>query len=82
MPIRDCARQRWESGEWCQPTPEEVRELLSKHGLSGAGAGRIIGVDGRTVRRYTAPADQKGAREIPYSAWRLLLIETGEVSDP
>lgn len=54
------------------PKPEEIREALRRADLTGAVAGRLLGVDGRTIRKWTG-----GERDIPYSAWRLLLIETG-----
>ena len=54
------------------PTTDEIRLALSKSGLTGSAAGELLGVTGRTVRKWTG-----GEREIPYSAWRLLLIETG-----
>lgn len=61
-----------------KPTPDDVRELLRKHGLTGSQAGRICGVDSRTVRRWTAPRGSSGSREIPIAAWRLLCVVTGE----
>ena len=55
------------------PTPEEVREALRRVSLTGAAAGRVLGVSGRAIRRWTG-----GESDIPYSAWRLLLLETGQ----
>lgn len=54
------------------PTIEEIRAALSHGGLTGAAAGRVVGVTGRTIRKWTG-----GEREIPYAAWRLLLLEVG-----
>ena len=62
-----------------KPTPEDVRELLRKHGLAGSAAGRICGVGSRTVRRWIAPEDSAGARQIPTAAWKLLCVVTEEM---
>jgi len=75
---------------WETPTPDEIRRVIEYAGhatdpgkkkLTGSEAGLIIGVNERTVRRYTAPVDAKNYREMPYSAWRLLLQYAGLV-DP
>ena len=55
-----------------EPTPEDIRLALHLGGLTGSQTGALLGVDGRTVRRWTG-----GERDMPYSAWRLLLIEIG-----
>ena len=52
-----------------QHDPERLRALLAVHELSGAQAGALIGVDGRTFRRWTAA---KGGSMMPYSAWYAL----------
>jgi hypothetical protein len=62
------------------PNPEELRDFLERHGLSGANAGRLVGVDSRAVRRWTAPPEQPGARSIPWAAWMLLRLYTGEMT--
>lgn len=62
------------------PDPEEVLAFLRRHQLSAAAAAVIVGVgtqdkpDGRTVRRWYAPKSTRGARQIPYAAWRLLVL--------
>lgn len=52
------------------PTPEEIRDAL-RHGeyWTGAVAAVHLGVSGRTIRKWTG-----GEQEMPYAAWRLLLI--------
>ncbi len=62
------------SGRYRPPEPAEIRELASRYSLTGAKAGALIGVDGRTWRRYVG-----GERDMPYSNWRLLLYELGEL---
>lgn len=60
------------------PTKEEFRTVIQTLGLTGSIAGRLLGVDGRTIRKWIG-----GEREIPYSAWRLLLINAGlALEDP
>jgi len=47
-------------------------------GLTGSVVGQLLGVDPRTVRKWIG-----GEREIPYSAWRLLLLHAGlAIEDP
>jgi transcriptional regulator with XRE-family HTH domain len=48
-------------------TPDQFRAALCRLGQTQAGAARLLGVDGRTVRRYAS-----GEREIPKPAQRLL----------
>ena len=61
--------------EYRSPTPTELRLLLSRNGLSGSAAGRLLGVNSRTVRKWTG-----GTSEMPWAAWALLSIVTGEMS--
>lgn len=72
--IRPQTLARWDTGQYQPPTPDEIRALLSEQGWTGAQAGLIVGVDSRTIRRWTG-----GERSIPYAAWRLLLVEAGLV---
>lgn len=60
---------------WRHPTPDEVRSLLQIANLTGAQAGQLIGVTGRTIRRYIG-----GEKIIHYAEWRLLLIYAGLVT--
>lgn len=59
------------------PTPAEFRDFLKGHGLTGSDAARLLGKDSRAIRRYTAPADQAGARSIQWDSWALLRILAG-----
>ncbi len=59
------------------PTPMDVRALMRRSGLTGSRVGDIVGVDGRTVRKWTG-----GERSMPYSAWRLLLLAVGAIEGP
>jgi hypothetical protein len=58
------------------PTPADVRALKSLSGLTGRELCLLAGVeDPRTWRRWSQESSEAGARQIPYSAWRLLLLE-------
>ena len=59
-------------------TPEEVKALVRRHGLTGSQIANICGVKPRTVRSWQAPKDSNSYRPIPLSAWKLLLIATRE----
>jgi hypothetical protein len=61
-------------------SPEKFRDWLKDNELSGAEAARIVGTDSRTIRRYTAPPDQPGARALPWAVWALLRLYVGELS--
>ncbi len=61
---------------WREPTTGEIRLALKRGDLTGSQAGGLLGVNGRTIRKWTG-----GEQAMPYSAWRLLLIYIGEVSD-
>lgn len=59
-------------------SPDALRGLLARHTLTGSQAGRLLGVDGRTIRKWTAGNSVSTHRDMPQSAWWLLLILTGE----
>ncbi|GAB5451845.1 MAG: hypothetical protein Hals2KO_21730 [Halioglobus sp.] len=64
------------------PTPEDVRTLKAISGLTGRELCALVGLeDARTWRRWSQDAGAAQARQIPYSAWRLLLFELGIVHD-
>lgn len=72
LPIRSTCFRPFQSG-WIQPSAEEVRELLRKAKLTGAGAAGVVGIsDSRTVRRWTS-----GDTVIPYAAWAILCDHAG-----
>jgi hypothetical protein len=62
------------------PTGDQLRDFLREHNLTGAAAAAIVGVDTRTVRKWTASSDAVNRRAIPWSAWILLRLVTGELS--
>ncbi len=70
--VRRETRLPFADQRYTAPTPKEIAEVIRRLELTGSKAGRLIGVDGRTIRRWIG-----NERDIPYSAWRLLLIEAG-----
>ena len=61
-------------------TPDALRAVLTRHTLTGSQAGQLLGVDSRTIRKWTAATTIDNHRDMPNSAWWLLLILTGEIS--
>ena len=70
--LRPGTLQPYQSGDFVEPSTDEIRYLLRSQKWTGADAAAIVGVDSRTIRRWTG-----GERGMPYAAWRLLLIEAG-----
>ena len=54
------------------PSADELRAVMKAQGWTGAKTAALVGVDSRTVRRWTG-----NERPVPYSAWRLLIIYAG-----
>lgn len=57
---------------WTEPEGSEVKSALRLAGWSEVEFSRQIGVNDRTVRRWTA-----GERPIPYTAWCMLAAQAG-----
>ena len=70
--VRRETRLPFSDDRYQAPTPEEIRAAIAHGNYTGSQAGEILGVTGRTVRKWTG-----GEREMPYSAWRLLLLDVG-----
>jgi len=60
------------------PRPEEIKKFMVKKNLTGADISALAGVNPRTVRRWVQPENHKGAAPIPWAAWAILQILTGE----
>jgi len=61
--VRREARLPFSDPDYSPPTPMEVRAVLRKAGWTGSQAALVVGVDGRTIRKWTG-----GEREIPRRA--------------
>ncbi|MFA5633361.1 MAG: hypothetical protein WC997_17845 [Porticoccaceae bacterium] len=59
---------------WQRPTPDQIREYLSKHGLTTYSAGPLIGVHRSTSARWLT-----GALGIQFAHWSALVraVESG-----
>lgn len=68
------------------PTPEEVNRLIKLVGWSQSVTAKLVGVNyvpkkgSSTIRKWQASVEKDDYREIPYSAWRLMLLYAGVVS--
>ena len=62
------------------PSPDELRQYMIAKKMTAADIAALTGVESRAARRWVAPADQKGARPIPWAAWALIQLFTGEKS--
>lgn len=84
---RDCARL-FDDPAYRPPTPQEVDALIKKAGWSQNQAAKIAGVrydpdkGSRTIRTWRTAVGSSNHREIPYAAWRLMLITAGVVPAP
>jgi len=54
-------------------TPANLRTLLASAGLTQQAAADLLGVDGRTVRKWVADVDSDSHRDMPYCRWLQLL---------
>jgi DNA-binding XRE family transcriptional regulator len=76
---RPCANS-FASGNYQPPTLAELRALRKFMSWSQNDVAKIVGVSfnpdkgSTTVRRWETASDKKDSREIPYAAWRLLLL--------
>jgi len=82
---RNCTRL-FTDEHYSPPTPEEVKQLIILSGWSQNDAAKLVGVKwdtskgSSTIRKWKSDKAKKDHREIPYSAWRLLLIYSGVVN--
>jgi len=82
---RNCTRL-YTDDQYTPPTPEEVNQLITLCGWSQNDAAKLVGVKwdtkkgSSTIRKWKSDKSKKDHREIPYSAWRLMLIYAGVVN--
>lgn len=74
-----CYLEAYKNEGWQAPTFRELRTLKEELGLSGAEIADICGTTPRNVRAWMSEDGAANARRVPYSAWRLLLLETNVV---
>jgi len=81
---RNCSRL-YTDDLYQAPTPEEVNQLIVLSGWSQNDVAKLVGVrwdtkkGSSTIRKWKSDKAKKDYREIPYSAWRLMLIYAGVV---
>lgn len=81
---RPCAMP-FTNDSYVPPEPEEVAQLIHLAGWSQNTAAKIVGVKwstdkgSSTIRKWKSDKAKKDHREIPYSAWRLMLLYAGVV---
>ncbi|RDH41992.1 helix-turn-helix domain-containing protein [Zooshikella ganghwensis] len=64
-----------DSFEISLPSSEEIRALIKEAGLTRAEAAALIHVPRRRLNRWVSPEDSMDYREMPLSAYELLLIK-------
>ena len=57
-------------------TPANLRTLLQNAGLTQQAAADMLGVDGRTVRKWVADLDNASHRDMPLAQWQKLFALT------
>lgn len=62
------------------PEPEDLRKWIAAKGMTVSQAAKLAGVEARAARRWTSPREAKSFREIPWSAWALMRILSGEAT--
>jgi len=72
--VRPSTLEKYDNG-FTPPTPDEFREVKRLSGKTGKQIADMLGVDGRTVRKWAG-----GEREMPYAAWRLFVFSVGLIS--
>ena len=66
------------------PGPGDLKELRKEYNLTQIDVAKIVGVrwtdkGSSTVQKWEVPRNKFDNRQIPYAAWRLLLITLGVV---
>ena len=65
-------------GRWVAPSSEQIRVVVglrSVTGVSGAIAGRLVGISEQNFRKYTAKDGAVAKHKISFAMWHLLLIK-------
>lgn len=70
---------------WTPPEPDQIKQFISLSGMNRRVWADLLGVTytekhGSTaIRKWCLPKTAKDYRQIPYTAWRLMLIYSGLV---
>lgn len=60
------------------PTPDQLRDLRGRYGVTQSLLAQLLHVTPRTVERWESPADAPNHRDIPAGLYELALIKLGE----
>ena len=58
-----------------QPTPDEIRTVLTESGLSREEFAALVHVSKLTVHKWVLPKESANHRGIPLAAWELILLK-------
>lgn len=64
--------------EITQPTPEQIRELIKRHGVTRGEAAALVHVSINAWHKWSASEGSGDHRAMPLVAWELLLLKLGE----
>lgn len=64
--------------QYIPPTPTEIRAALEAHGVNAVQAARLLRINPRTFRRYTA---RTHPTPMPYRVWYTLKHKLGSLSN-
>jgi hypothetical protein len=64
----------FDSPLFVQPSWLDVRAVIDLIDFTGSQVANLVGVQSRTVRKWTSPPETANHAPIPYAAWRLMLI--------
>lgn len=84
LSARPCTKL-YSDPQYLPPTPAEVDGLIKLMEWSQSDVAKLTGVSydpkkgSTTVRKWRTPIGNAEHREIPYAAWRLLLLHAGVV---
>ena len=73
--VREETLLKYDEG-WLVPTGDEMRQVKTMSGKTGAELAKMVGVDGRTIRKWIG-----NETKIPYSAWRILVYSVRLIPD-
>ncbi len=69
-----------DAADYRGPEPSLVRALFEDSGWQQSEVASLLRVNVSTVRRWTASTDQAQSRDMPFSAWALLLQVAGHTA--
>ncbi|KVA69025.1 hypothetical protein WI61_14920 [Burkholderia cepacia] len=64
--------------EVTQPTPEQIRQIIQKHGVTRSEAAEMVHVSVNAWHKWSASEGSGDHRAMPLAAWELLLLKLGE----